>query len=233
MTTLMTILEAIAVFLVGLALRLALLVAVLAAVATPVLLALLGLRNVRELWRRVRGPRELAGLPWRSGLLHSAGHLWLEPGGSGLKLGLDGLAHRLLPGVQRVALPMAGAEVHRGEPIAEIVTASRRVPIPAPVDGTITEINRGLQRHPERLEKDPYRSGWLVRLRPQARDTSRFLTGDLAVDWFKGESARLARHFEQELGVAAADGGEPLLAPERALTKEQWQRLAEAFLSAS
>jgi hypothetical protein len=30
--------------------------------------------------------------------------------------------------------------------------------------------------------------------------------------------------------MASADGGEPLAAPEKALTKEQWDRLTNAFL---
>jgi glycine cleavage system H lipoate-binding protein len=232
-TTLMTILESVGVFAVGLLLRLALFVVVVAAVATPILLAVMGVKTVQDLWRRLLGLGELAGLPWRSGLLHSSGHLWLKPEGEALRVGLDGLAQRLIPGVQRVALPKEGASVRRGETVAEVVTAQGRVPISAPLDGTVTRVNKRLQQHPVRVERDPYLRGWLFAIRPQAAETGSFLKGAFARDWFRAERARLDRIFEQELGLAAADGGEPIVPPERALTHEQWERLAAAFLKAA
>lgn len=233
MTTLLTVLESVAVLLVGLVLRLALFVVVVAAVATPILLALLGVKTIQDLRRRLLGLGELAGMPWRAGLLHTRGHLWLKPEGAALRIGLDGLAQRLLPRVERVALPARGASVKRGETLAEVVTAERRVAIPAPVDGRVARVNESLRRHPDRLERDPYLGGWLVAVQPVAQDRARFLEGDAARDWFRGENARLGHMFEQQLGLAAADGGEPVVPPERALTEEQWQRLAEAFLKAA
>jgi hypothetical protein len=101
------------------------------------------------------------------------------------------------------------------------------------MDGTVTRINRLLQRDPERLSKDPYLRGWLVRLRPASGDLREYLRDDLARRWFQGEGARLARLLEEEMGVAAADGGQPLVALEKALTPAQWERLSDRFLNAA
>lgn len=233
MTTFFAILQGIGVLVIGLTLRVSLLVLVLAALSVPVLMAYLGVQWLRRVRQRLHGGAEPAGLPRHTGLLHTPGHLWLKPGADGFKVGLDGIAARLLPGVERVALPMAGAYLRRGEPIAEIVTASRRVPIPAPLDGTVARINRVLQRHPRKLERDPYAGGWLLTLRPRKAEAPLFLEGASAREWFGRESRRLARLLDQEMGVASADGGEPLAAPDKALTREQWDRLTSAFLKAA
>lgn len=233
MTTLFAILKGAGVLLIGLTLRVSLLVLVLAALSVPVLLVYLGVQWWRRVRQRLLDASVLAGLPWHSGLLHTSGHLWMKPGAEGFKVGVDGIAARLLPGVERVALPMAGAHLRRGEPIAEVVTASRRVPIPAPVDGTVARINRVLQRNPRKVERDPYVGGWLVTLRPRTAEAPLCLEGASAREWFGRESRRLAQLLDQEMGVASADGGERLAAPEKALTKEQWDRLTSAFLTAA
>ncbi len=233
MTTLLTILEGIGVLVVGLTLRLALAVLVLAALSLPVLAVYFGVQWIRLRRRGGRGVSRLSGLEWRSGLLHTRGHLWMKSMADGFRIGVDGLAQRLLPGVERVALPMAGARIRRGEPIAEIVTATGRVPIPSPISGTVASINGALQSHPRKLERDPYLGGWLLTLRPESADTGECLAGEPSRSWFKTEARRLSRLLEQELGVATADGGELLAAPETVLTKEQWERLTSAFLKAA
>lgn len=233
MTTLFAILQGIGVLLIGLTLRVSLLVLVLAALSVPVLLVYLGVRWLRGAYRRRREFSELSGLPWRSGLLHTRGHLWLKREASGFKLGVDGIAQRLLAGVEAVSLPAVGATLRRGEPIAEVVTASRRVPILAPMDGTVAGVNGLLRRQPKKLARDPYFGGWLLTFKPRKAELELCLEGDTARSWFKEESGRLARLLEHELGVAAADGGEPLAAPEKALTKDQWERLTAAFLKAA
>jgi glycine cleavage system H lipoate-binding protein len=232
-TTLYNVLEATAVLLVGLLLRVGVFVLVAVALATPVLLAVLGVRWALGVRRRLLGLTEVGGLPWRSGLLHTVGHLWMKPERAGLRLGLDGLAPRLLPGVKRIALPVPGATLRRGDSIAEVVTASGRVPIAVPMDGTVTDVNRSLLRDPERLARDPYLGGWLVKLRPKADDLRDYLRDSLARSWFEAESQRLARLLEQEMGVAAADGGQPLVSLEKALRREQWESLTERFLKAA
>jgi glycine cleavage system H lipoate-binding protein len=232
-TTAETILEWATVMGAGLLFRLLIGVAIAAALAAPVVLLVWAVTRAYRLWRRALGMREVAGLSWRRGLLHWPSHLWAKRARDGFRIGLDGVAQRLLPEVKRVALPVRGLQVRKGEPLAEIVTDVRRVPIAAPVDGTVVDANFSLWRHPERLAEDPYLRGWLVTLRPAGADLGQVLEGAAATEWFAGESARLSRQLEHELGLAAADGGEPLAPPVRALSEEQWRRLADAFLKAA
>jgi glycine cleavage system H protein len=235
MTALLAILKGIAVLAIGLMLRLALVVLVLAAVSVPILLAYLALVELRDLVRRRRGLSMLGGFPWRSGLLHTAGHLWMKPAAAGFRVGIDGIAQRLLPGVVRVALPAEGARLRRGEPIAEVVTRTRRVPLGSPMDAVVENVNHHLQDDPKRLERDPYVGGWLVSLRPARPERERHLCleGEEAKEWFRSESRWLAGILEQELGTAAADGGEPVVGLEQSLSRAQWAKLTRSFLDAA
>jgi hypothetical protein len=124
-------------------------------------------------------------------------------------------------------------EVHRGDPIVVIRAGRRAVRIGAPVDGTIVAVNRSARREPALVKSDPYGRGWLFRLAP-ANDAWKKLPGGLHGEaWLDGERRRLARFVDEELGLAAADGGE-LLAPAPALLGEEgWKRLVTAFLHAA
>jgi hypothetical protein len=56
-------------------------------------------------------------------------------------------------------------------------------------------------------------------------------TGEPARAWLASESARLVRFTEQQLGLAAADGGEWIAPPPSLLTPEQWEAMLSQFLS--
>ena len=57
--------------------------------------------------------------------------------------------------------------------------------------------------------------------------------GDEAETFLRAERRRLARFIDEELGIAAADGGH-LVAPAPALLGEDgWKRVVSAFLSAA
>lgn len=128
---------------------------------------------------------------------------------------------------------------HEADRPLERLSVSGRVRVYAAPDGhrilgMVAPIyNRVLQRNPRTLERDPYVGGWLLTLRPRKAEAPLCLEGTSAREWFGRESRRLAQLLDQEMGVASADGGEPLAGTEKALTKEQWDRLTSAFLKAA
>ena len=60
-----------------------------------------------------------------------------------------------------------------GDDFAEIETIKVNVSLPSPISGTVTEINKGLEIHPEFVNQDPYDKGWLVMLKPAEWTVSR------------------------------------------------------------
>ena len=63
-------------------------------------------------------------------------------------------------------LPEVGRHVKAGESLGEIESVKAVSDVYAPVSGEVVEVNTALPGALETLGRDPYGSGWLVRLRP-------------------------------------------------------------------
>ncbi len=226
MTTVIEILEGLGTFLVGAVGRFGLFVVAGLALLLP---ALAGALVWRAIDRRRRPANEL-GLEARV----SPGHSWLEPRRDGtLTVGVDEIASAILPSATAVDLPAAGMVVHRGDPIAVIHAGSHAVRIVAPVDGVVERVNGRLRRNPALVKHEPYRGGWLFSIAPDGEGWRKLPSGLRADSFIVAERRRLARFLEEELGLAAADGGD-LVAPAPALLGEEgWRRVVAAFLHAA
>ncbi len=56
----------------------------------------------------------------------------------------------------------SGTMVTVGNACAELETMKINVDLPAPLTGTIVEVNKTLERTPEVINQDPYGEGWLA-----------------------------------------------------------------------
>ena len=226
MTTFIEILQGLGTFLVGVAGRFGVFLVAGLALVLPSLIAALAWRAID----RRRRPADELTLNARV----SPGHTWLEPHRDGtLTVGVDEIASAILPSATAIDLPRPGMAVHRGDPIAVIHAGKRAIRIVAPADGVIEKVNRKLRRNPSLVKEEPYRGGWLFRIAPDDEGWKALPTGLRADTFLLSERRRLARFVEEELGLAAADGGE-LVAPAPALLGEEgWRRVVAAFLHAA
>jgi glycine cleavage system H lipoate-binding protein len=230
MNSILEALTSIGVFLAGLAARVGIVVLVMLALLIPVMLVVTASRGFRAIGLWARGYRAAAGLRYRFGLWYAAGHSWLRPEGNRLRVGLDDLAQRLLPWAVAVELPSPGKKVKVGEPVARISSGGRQAVVAAPVSGTVVTVNPAVAEEPTLLKSDSYGRGWLFAVEPDDDSWQRLPTGEAARAWLGAESHRLARFYEQQLGFAAADGGELLAPPASLLGEAQWKALTQAFL---
>ena len=70
--------------------------------------------------------------------------------------------------ITRVELPQASSSVKAGDSVATVVFSNTKRTVRAPLSGSIIEINRDLESHPELLKQDPYGAGWLFRMEIEA-----------------------------------------------------------------
>lgn len=235
MEAILALLTGAAIFMVGLLVRLLFLVAFVAVALVPVL-AVWGIFHAAErtaLWLKTRrlGLVEVEGLVLAENRRYTPAHTWLdEERGGRLRVGLDDLAGHLVHGVTAVALPQVGSTVAVGRPAVTIACGARTAVVPAPVTGTVVAVNTRVRNRPTLLRSSPYEKGWLFTVRPASDAYRGFPTGHKAQVWFRGEEARLARFFEGELGLAAADGGELILPPSVLLSEEKWRQAVSSFL---
>ncbi|WP_242342010.1 glycine cleavage system protein H [Anaeromyxobacter terrae] len=231
MTTFVSILEVLGSFLLGVAARSAVFLAGLLALALPALLLAVLWRAFQR--RREASVEEAGGLSFRRGAYYAPNHTWLAPAAHGLRVGLDDFAQRLLPSASAVELPRRGMQVRRGDPVAVVRAGGRTIRITAPVDGRVLAANGTLRGDPGLVKREPYGRGWLFALAPSDGIYMTFPQDREGGGWLRRERDRLDRYVEEELGLAAADGGAlPPPAPST-LGEDGWQRVLAVFLRAA
>ncbi|AXE38909.1 glycine cleavage system protein H [Acidipropionibacterium virtanenii] len=103
----------------------------------------------------------MADLP--EDLQYTEDHLWVRPGnGDRVRIGLTETAVARFGGIQGISLPEVGAELVRGDVLAEIETDEDSVDIEAPIGGELVEVNAVAADSPTEIAADPFGDGWLV-----------------------------------------------------------------------
>lgn len=230
MTAMTETLMAVGVFLVGLVARLGIVLGIGLLLMSPVL-AWLGaarLYKAARLW--AEGYRSAGPLRFRGGLNYAPGHTWVKEEGGSLKVGLDDLAQRLLPWTVAVEMPRVGREVEEGEAIATLSCGDREVRVAAPASGRVVKVNAAVLREPTLAKSENYGTGWLFAIEPAEGAWRKLPVGEAARSWLSAEGLRLERFYEEQLGMAAADGGELVASPDTLLDDAQWKQLTRSFL---
>lgn len=100
-------------------------------------------------------------------LKYTAEHEWVRESGDGvLRVGITSYAQQALGDIVFVTLPAVGTELTPGQPVGEVESTKSVSDIYAPVAGTVTATNDGLDAAPELVNSDPYGEGWMFELRP-------------------------------------------------------------------
>jgi glycine cleavage system H protein len=99
---------------------------------------------------------------------YTESHDWIRLDGASAEIGLTAHDPSNSSECTRVELPLANTPVKAGDSMAVVVFSNSERVVRAPLSGSIIEINRELELHPELVNQDPYGSGWLLRLEIQA-----------------------------------------------------------------
>ncbi len=183
------------------------------------------------------GPRyDYKGLHLSTDVALDPAHTWAIVEPDGAFVGVDNLATACLGPVDRVDLPAPGQRVHRGEAFLTLGHASRELPVPSPVTGTVTARNEALLSDPERLNRDPFGLGWVARIRtddPRA-ERRRLLRGLRAQEFFRQEVDRLVGTLGtgSSAVTSMADGGAVVDDLHRAIDGPTWRELRKEFFAA-
>lgn len=102
--------------------------------------------------------------------LYSKTHEWVrvdsDPSvGKIAVVGLTAFALEALTDLVHVELPQVGQPVKAGEPFGEIESVKAVSDLYSPVDGTVVAVNEALADNLEHLAKDPYQTGWFIKIK--------------------------------------------------------------------
>jgi glycine cleavage system H protein len=98
-------------------------------------------------------------------LKYTESHEWIRFEGEVGTVGITDFAQDSLGDIVFLELPEPGTSFQPGETVGVVESVKTVSDILSPVSGEITEVNSGLEANPESVNKDPYGTGWLFKIR--------------------------------------------------------------------
>jgi glycine cleavage system H protein len=92
-------------------------------------------------------------------------HEWAREQGGVVTVGITGYAIDQLGDVVFVELPELGRKLEAGNTFGVVEAVKTVSDLYAPLAGEVVEVNHGLTDDPAVVNKDPYGSGWMVKIK--------------------------------------------------------------------
>jgi glycine cleavage system H protein len=119
----------------------------------------------------------LADATYPDDLRYHEEHDWARIEGDQATLGITWFAQDSLGEVVFFDPPEVGSSVQKDSSYAEVESVTAVSDVIAPLSGEIVEVNDALEDHPEKVNEDPYGTGWLVKVRMTAPEEAETLLG--------------------------------------------------------
>ncbi|MCL5035162.1 MAG: glycine cleavage system protein GcvH [Bacteroidetes bacterium] len=98
-------------------------------------------------------------------LKYTKEHEWIRVDGDTGVVGITEYAQGELGDVVFVELPASGTKLQQGKQFGTIEAVKTVSDLFAPVSGEVVEVNETLKDSPEMVNKEPYGSGWMVKVK--------------------------------------------------------------------
>lgn len=101
-------------------------------------------------------------------LKYTPSHEWVKIRGRTAYIGLTEFALEGLGKVLNLELPNKDDELLAGVALGDVETVDALHEIVSPVEGIVTEVNKTIFRNLDVLLRDPYKRGWLIKIKLSA-----------------------------------------------------------------
>lgn len=170
------------------------------------------------------------------GVSLASNHMWMRIDEGVATVGLDEFLGRMLGAVESVVLPGVGVTVEPPTPHIALRDRDRGIRLASPVAGRILEVNTGVLRHPATAHRDPYGSGWLMKIAVSERPSSgRGLYGAAARRWLNEQTAHAKDFFTSRIPSAQLatlqDGGDLVDGVLKQCDRPAWEEFERRFVS--
>jgi len=98
-------------------------------------------------------------------LKYTKDHEWIQVQGDTGTIGVTFFAQKELGDVVFVELPEVGRRLKAGEEFGTIESVKAVSEVYSPVSGEVIEVNNALRDKPEAVNQDPYKAGWILKLK--------------------------------------------------------------------
>lgn len=104
------------------------------------------------------------------GLLYTKEDEWIRVDGEEATIGITDYAQDSLSDIVYIELPDAGERFDAGDTFGVIESVKAAADMYMPVSGEVIAVNEEILDAPETVNKDPYESGWLLRIKFEDAD---------------------------------------------------------------
>ena len=98
-------------------------------------------------------------------LLYTSEHEWIKIDGEIATIGITDFAQSELGDIIFLEFPDLNSAFKKGDIFGTIEAVKTVSDLYMPIDGEVCEINDILNDNPEKVNEDPYRDGWMVKIR--------------------------------------------------------------------
>ena len=121
-------------------------------------------------------------------LHYSKDHEWVRVENNVAVIGITDHAQEQLGDVVYVELPKPGESFSANESFGSVESVKAVSEIFTPVSGEIADVNQSLTDEPEKVNKDPYGDGWMIKVKMSAAgEVDSLLTAAEYEDFTKAE----------------------------------------------
>jgi len=100
-----------------------------------------------------------------AGLKYASSHEWADIQGDTATVGITSFAQEQLGDITFVDLPAAGAKLTQGAELGSIESVKAASELYSPVTGEVIEVNAALESNPELVNQEPFKGGWMVKVK--------------------------------------------------------------------
>jgi len=110
--------------------------------------------------------KELSELFFADDVKYSKNHEWARLEGGTVTVGISDYAQDQLGDIVFVEVPQVGERFEQGAEFGTLESVKAVSEIYMPVGGQITVVNKELEDEPELVNQEPFKAGWIVKLKP-------------------------------------------------------------------
>ncbi|HZY10453.1 MAG TPA: glycine cleavage system protein GcvH [Bacteroidota bacterium] len=103
-------------------------------------------------------------------LKYTKDHEWISINGDIGTVGITDYAQSELGDIVFVELPSIGKDVKQGQLFGTVEAVKTVSDLLSPISGEIVEVNTKLEKFAETINKDPYDTGWMVKIKIKDRN---------------------------------------------------------------
>jgi glycine cleavage system H lipoate-binding protein len=172
--------------------------------------------------------------------LYFSNHSWLQRLDDGrCRIGVNDFLARFLDPVMAAVVVNSSSRIEKNSPFAWFIRDDQTYTIHSSISGMVTETNTVLSSKPSLITRDPYESGWIVSLMPNApsEEPVRYYTAEeyrirLDHDIHKVESILTTTLSKQrkEIGTSMFDGGVRVETIEQFIGEKRYVQLLNRLL---